>query len=146
MDGRTPEKPMRTALLLPLIGLAACAQTPADTARAAQDRQTTQVRLDKALAGLVPGETTSCIPTTLSSAQTEAYGPTLLYTYGRNLVYRTETTGGCENAGRGDILVTKQLQGRPCRGDIATTVSPTSRVFSGSCSLGDFTVYRRQRR
>ena len=137
---------MRTALLLPLIGLAACVQTPADTARAAQAHQATQARLDKALAGLTPGETSSCIPTLLPSVQTEAYGSTLLYRAGRNLVYRTETGGGCENAGRGDILVTKQLQGRPCRGDIATTVSPTSRTFSGSCSLGDFTVYRRPRR
>ena len=136
---------MRSLLLLPLIGLAACAQTPADTARAAQDQQATQARLDKALAGLMPGATSSCIPTTYPSAQTEAFGSTLLYRYGRNLIYRTETAGGCENAARGDILVTKQLQGRPCRGDIATTVNPTSRSFSGSCSLGDFTVYRRPR-
>jgi hypothetical protein len=135
---------MRSLLLLPLIGLAACAQTPADTARAAQDRQATQARLDKALAGLTPGETSSCIPITYTSAHTETYGPTLLYRVGRNLVYRTETSGGCENAARGDILVTKQLQGRPCSGDIATTVSPVSRTFTGSCSLGNFTVYRRR--
>jgi hypothetical protein len=135
---------MRPLLFAPLIAVAACAQTPADTARAAQARQAAQGGLDKALAGFTRGETTSCIPlASLPSAQTEAYGPTILYRIGRNLVYRTDTAGGCEGISRGDILVTRQLQSRPCSGDIATTVQPVSRTFSGSCSFGDFTAYRR---
>ena len=130
-------------LLLPLAALCACAQTPADTARAAQEQQATQAKLDKALAGLTPGRTTSCIPSTYPNAHTEAYGSTLLYRVSRNLVYRTQTAGGCENIARGDVLVTKLLEGRPCRGDISTTVSPVTHTFTGSCSFGDFTEYRR---
>jgi len=135
---------MRALALLPLIAVAACAQTPADTARAAQERQAEQAGLDKALAGLTRGRTTSCIPSTYPGANTEGHGATILYRVSRNLIYRTDTAGGCENLGRGDILVSRQLEGRPCRGDIATTVSPTSRTVTGSCSFGDFTEYRRQ--
>jgi len=135
---------MRSLILLPLFGLAACAQTPADTARAAQSAQAAQMGLDKALSGLTPGETTSCIPLTYRSAHTEVYGPTILYRVSRGLVYRTDTPGGCEGASRGDILVSKEPEGRPCKGDIVTTVQPTSRTFTGSCSFGDFTVYRRR--
>lgn len=135
---------MRGLMLLPLIGLGACAQTPADTARAMDARQATQMRLDKALAGLTPGATTSCMPITYRDAHTEGYGSTILYRVSRNLVFRTETAGGCENIARGDILVTTQPEGRPCRGDISTTVSPGSRTVTGSCSFGDFTEYRRR--
>ena len=135
---------MRTLMLLPLIGLAACTQTPAETARAAQSAQAAQVGLDKALAGLTRGETASCIPASYPrTASTQAFGSTILYRVSRNLVYRTDTSGGCEGIARGDILVTREMQGRPCRGDIATTVQPVSRTFSGSCSFGDFTEYRR---
>lgn len=137
---------MRLAMFVPLLGLVACAQTPADTARAAQSAQAAQTGLDKALAGLSPGTTSSCIPTTYPSAHTEAYGATILYRVSRSLVYRTDTAGGCENMARGDILVIKEFQGRPCRGDIATTVQPVSRTFTGSCSFGDFTEYRRRPR
>jgi len=139
---------MRPLILLPLIGsligLGGCAQSPAEIARAADQQQAAQIKLDKALAGLQRGATTSCIPSIYPSAHTEAYGSTLLYRVSRSLVFRTDTAGGCENIARGDILVTKQLEGRPCRGDIATTVSPVSRTFTGSCSFGDFTEYRRR--
>jgi hypothetical protein len=136
---------MRALMFLPLLALGACAQTPADTARAAQATQAAQIGLDKQLSGLTRGETTSCMPITERSAQTQAFGSTILYRVNRGLVYRTDTAGGCEGMSRGDILVTRQPEGRPCRGDIATTVQPVSRVFTGSCSFGDFTVYRRQR-
>ena len=130
--------------LLPLLlVLAGCAQTPADTARAAQSAQAAQVGLDKALAGLTPRSTSACLIDIYPPAHIEAYGSTLLYRVGRGLVYRNNTTGGCERVARGDILVTRQVQGRPCRGDIATTVDRVSRILTGSCALGEFTTYRR---
>ncbi|MFN3434777.1 MAG: hypothetical protein ACK4ZY_10295, partial [Sphingomonas sp.] len=71
------------------------------------------------------------------------YGPTLIYTVGRGLKYRTDTAGGCERVGRGDILITRSPQSQLCQGDIATTVDSASRTFSGSCSFGPFVRYSR---
>ncbi|SEN39032.1 hypothetical protein SAMN05192583_2703 [Sphingomonas gellani] len=139
---------LRIATLSPaLLLVAACAQTPADTARQVQVQQATQDDLQRKLAGLTPGKPTSCLPSSLTSArvQTQAFGSTLLYVAGRNLIYRNDTTGGCENAGRGDILVTQQYNGRACSGDIATTVDQYTRSFTGSCALRDFVPYSRPR-
>lgn len=129
-------------LLLPLF--AGCTQTPADTARAAQAQQATQDALQRRLAGLTPGQPQSCLTPTLSSRgiQTKAYGSTILYIAGRDLIYRNDTTGGCEKLGR-DILVSKQYSGRACSGDIATTVDRNTGSVTGSCALRDFVPYRR---
>lgn len=135
---------MRMLVLAPFLGLAACAQTPAGVAAQAQAAQAAQVGLDKALAGLTRGATSSCIPVVMPSAQTQAYGPTILYRVSPGRVYRTDTAGGCEGMARGDTLVVREHQGRPCRGDIATTIDRTSRMFTGSCSFGDFTEYSRR--
>jgi hypothetical protein len=122
-----------TALLLAGWSAAGAADTrPRDT-------------LEGRLAGLTPGKPQSCLPNsfTSSGSSLKAYGPTLLYIAGRNLVFRNDTGGGCENVARGDILVSIQPTGRACRGDIARTVDPVSRTTTGSCGLGDFTPYRR---
>lgn len=134
---------MRLFLALPLLALAACAQTPAETARAAQRDAADADRLNAALAGLVPDKPTSCLPLPpTQQAQTEAFGRTILYRYGRGLVYRSDTAGGCERIARGDILVTRQVGSQLCSGDIATTVDPVARFQTGSCSFGPFTPYR----
>jgi hypothetical protein len=78
---------------------------------------------------------------TQTTSQVEAYGPTIVYTVSRNLKYRTDTTGGCERVGRGDILVTRSPGSQLCQGDIATTIDQSSRTFSGSCSFGPFVRY-----
>ena len=122
--------------------LVGCAQTPADTARAAQDVAATQAALAKELAGLVPQGQTACLPN-LPTKQVEAYGKTILYTVSPRLKYRTETAGGCETLARGDILVTRSNGGAVCAGDISQTIDRTSRFPTGGCSFGEFTVYRR---
>ena len=126
------------------VALAACATTPADRQRAAERAATTEGKLDTALAGLTPGETTDCLPITTRSEQTTGYGSTLLFRVSRGLVYRNETGGGCEGVERQDILVTVSYGGRLCRGDIARTVQPVARVPTGSCTLGSFTKYSRR--
>jgi len=132
-------------LILPLvIALAGCAQTPAQEAAATQRRAAEQQGLAKELAGLVPDKPTMCL-TNFRTRQLKAYGPTLIYSEGRNLKYRSDTAGGCEGVARGDILVTVSPTGQLCSGDIARTVSPTSRIPSGSCSLGEFIPYRKPR-
>lgn len=130
--------------LAPLAGLAlsSCAMTPAQTARANEQRTADQAKLGKDLAGLKPGESKSCLDPLLQTSL-KAYGSTLVYRVSNNLAYVNETTGGCEAVERGDILVTRSNSGRTCRGDIATTVMPGSRTLSGSCSLGSFVAYRK---
>ena len=136
---------MRMFVVLPALALAACTQTPAETAASAQRMAAEQDRLATALAGFTPERTHSCLPSAgRQLAQTEGFGNTILYKYGRNLIYRTDTAGGCERIAHGDVLVTRQFGGELCQGDIATTYDTVARFQTGSCSFGPFTAYRRQ--
>lgn len=132
----------KSLILVPLAALAACAQTPAQTAAAAQAGAAAQVELDKQLAGLVPGKPQDCIDPRWSR-QVKSYGGTILYGDLGTTKYRSDTSGGCERIGRGDVLVTRSYTGRLCRGDIARTIDPTSRFQTGSCSFAQFVPYRK---
>lgn len=134
---------MRNILLVP--GLTLLAGIAATGAIAAADRQLdaeAQAKFDKAVAGLTPGKPMTCLhertPTSLT-----AIGNKLIYRASNRLVYVNDTSGGCENVGRGDTLVTKSFGSGLCRGDIAQTVDLPARIPTGSCSLGDFTPYRK---
>lgn len=130
---------------LMLIGaLAACTPTAAEQGRIDARSAAARTKLDVALAGLTPGKPTSCLP--LSGAQQyqiEGYGPVILYKVNRGLIYRNDTSGGCEGIARRDVLVTRQTGAQLCSGDIATTVDSSSRFQTGSCGLGQFTPYRK---
>jgi hypothetical protein len=132
---------MRLAVLAPvallIAGVALAKDRPLDPV--------VQAKLDKALAGLTPGAPTSCIPLAYPTLSTHTYGRTILYSRGRDEVYRNDTGGGCEAAGNGDILVQVEQEGRPCAGDIIRTVDPVSHISSGSCALNQFVPYRRAR-
>jgi hypothetical protein len=127
------------------LGLTSCSQTPEQRVRTQEANAAAAANLDEALAGLTPGRSATCMPR-FPSTQVQAYGPTLVYTVNRGLKYRTDTAGGCERVGRGDILITRSPQGQTCQGDIATTVDSASRTFSGSCSFGPFVRYSRNGR
>lgn len=103
---------------------------------------TDEQKLATELKGLSPQKPLSCIQD-YGSASIKAYGPTILYKVGRGLIYRTDTAGGCEKVARGDILVTQMISGRLCKGDIAQTYSTTPRRQTGSCTIGEFTPYRK---
>jgi len=139
---------MRLSLLtIPcLAGLTAmvggCAQTPAQSARAAQAAAAAQEALGKELAGLQPRGEMTCLPP-LPSTRVEAYGSTLVYVASPRLKYVSPTNGGCESIARDDILVTRSNGGRTCQGDISQTVDRTSRMPTGGCALGRFTEYRK---
>ena len=124
------------------IALSSCAMTPAETARADAAKAKTQADLDKALAGLTATDTSDCAPPSMQPSSLKAYGSTLVYTVSRKLKYVNRTSGGCEAVDNGDILVTKSVSGRLCRGDIARTVMPSGHMPTGSCALGDFVTYR----
>jgi hypothetical protein len=135
---------MRGITALPALALAACAPTAAERGQMEMRADAAQASLDTALAGLTPGEPVSCLPVSArQNYQIEGYGSTILYKVSRGLVYRNDTTGGCDRIARGDILVTRQPTGRLCSGDIATTIDNVSRFQNGSCALGSFVPYRR---
>ena len=100
----------------------------------------TQAGLDKALAGLTPGNPTSCMPPLISTSGTHVYGKILIYTLSGGEVYRNDTTGGCEGSGD-DFLVVVEPEGRACSGDIVRTVDRSSHITTGSCALGQFVRY-----
>ena len=127
--------------LLALFLLAAYA-TPEEAARTEDQAR---AGLERELAGLVPGEPSQCLPVTARrQLSSRGYGSTIVYRVGSGLKYRSDTTGGCERlAGRRDILVAQTPLSRPCAGDIATTVDPTSGFQTGSCSFGLFIPYRK---
>lgn len=129
-----------SAALLAAALLTGCVQTPAETARQAQDVAAQQADLQKALAGLVPGDTQSCL-SNFQSTNLKAYGKTLIYRVSDGLKYRNDTAGGCENVARGDILVTISNGGQLCQGDIARTVQPVANITTGGCALGAFVKY-----
>lgn len=137
---------MRSLILLAAALMAGCTPTAADTARAVDRAATRQEGLARELAGLTPDAQGGCFSTTLNRGQqsTKAYGNTLLFRVSRNLVYRTDTAGGCEGVGDDKILVTSTPSTQFCRGDIATTIDRASNFPSGGCSFGDFVAYRRR--
>lgn len=135
---------MRSIVMMPLAAavLAACTQTPAETAASTRAAAVTQEALTKELAGLVPGKPQACVDQ-FRSQQVKAYGASIVYQVTGGLKYRSDTAGGCERVGRGDILVTRSYSGRLCRGDIGQTIDPVSRFPTGSCSFADFVPYRK---
>lgn len=126
---------------LVLLLAAACAPTAADNARLARADAVSAQGLERELAGLVPLGETACINPERGAGQWKSFGATAVYSVGRGLKYRTDTTGGCEAQGRGDILVTRTTSSKLCQGDIATTINPVSKTLTGSCAFGRFTRY-----
>lgn len=133
---------MRKSLIF-LIAAGAGAATFAAGAGVSQDRPSrAEADYRKLVAGKTPGKPVSCIDTRFTRPSLSAYGDKLIYRVNSNLVYVSETNGGCSNVARGDALVTQRFQTRQCRGDIATTVDTVSRFPTGGCALGPFTPYR----
>lgn len=108
----------------------------------AREAARNEATLDKALAGLRPGQPVSCIPAARHYDTIRA-GDTLLYRESGRRIYRTDTGGGCFGLSRGDAIVTKSYTSEFCRGDIVHTVDLTTHTPSGSCSFGDFIPYTR---
>jgi hypothetical protein len=129
-----------SALLLLIAG---CAASPRDVAAEQQRHAATADKLQAALAGFSPGTPTSCLPLSYPDVQTTAYGATILYRVSSNLVYRNDTSGGCESMEHGDYIVTVSNEGRTCQGDIGRTFQPSVGIPTGSCALGRFVPYTR---
>ncbi len=127
-----------------LLLVAGCAATPKETARAEADQAQRANKLATRLAGFTPGHPQDCLQNFPGDRSSETIGSTILYVQSPKLIYRNDTTGGCESAEHGDYYVTVSPSGRLCRGDIARTVQPNAgNIPTGSCALGAFVPYTR---
>ena len=121
------------------VGLAAALASPGSSQQHRQ-RQTDQDRLDKALAGLVPGKPVHCL-SHYQATETRTFDNTILYVQGRTKLWRNDPSGGCQGLKNDDILVTRSSSGQYCRGDIVETRARTGGFTTGVCSLGEFVPY-----
>ena len=137
---------MRKAMMIvPLASLLLCGTVSASSASREARYAKEDARLEKALAGLVPGKPRSCIH--LRDAQgTESFDNgkgTILFKVSRKLVYRTDTNGSCNGIGRDRALITRTFGGGDlCRGDIASSADLTAGFTAGSCAMNDFVPYK----
>ncbi|WP_327752547.1 hypothetical protein VVT58_13590 [Sphingobium sp. SJ10-10] len=104
------------------------------------EKQTSE--LERALAGKVAGEKTSCVNRVSQANLTAISNSVLLYRVSGRLVYRNDLIGSCSGLSRGDTLIIKTWGSQYCRGDMATSADLTTGMVTGNCALGDFTPYR----
>ncbi len=130
-------------IALPLLAfVAGCATTPPSQSQLrAQARDA--AKLEETLAGYTAGKPVNCVENR-DLRGPEAYGETtLLFRASRKLIWRTETSGSCDDIKRGDALITHQFSSRLCQGDIARTADLRAGFQTGSCAIGEFVPYRK---
>ena len=100
-------------------------------------------RLARLLEGRVAGEPQNCIRT-LPTAQMQTIDGAA-YVFGRgNTIYIQRTTKP-ERIDDRDALITRRVGNATqlCRQDVATTVDPVTRIFTGAVLFEDFVPYTR---
>ena len=129
---------MRPTIVLALLAAAAA---PA----LARDRDAdSQAALQKQLAGLVPGKSTSCI-SQMPSNQSQTFNGAILYKVG-GTTYVNRFDGSCQLRPDFDILVTSTPSTQLCRGDTAQIIDQAARFPRGFCIYGDFETYTRPKK
>lgn len=104
------------------------------------EKQTSE--LERALAGKVAGEKTSCVSRSSQSNLTAISSSVLLYRVSGRLIYRNDLIGSCSGLSRGDTLIIRTWGSQYCRGDMLTSANLMTGMVTGNCALGDFTPYR----
>lgn len=101
-------------------------------------------RLDKQLAGKVPGEPIKCLPSYRSTDTIRVSDSILLYRSGGNLVYRNDLKSSCPGLARdSDIMVVRQFGSSTCSGDFFHLVDRSSGIRGPTCVFGEFVPYRK---
>ncbi len=131
------------ACILPFAALAACSNMES-TPVPLTEKQTE--RLEKELAGKVPGTPVNCISDFNATNTIRISDDVLLYRVSRNLVYKNNLRSSCPGLARdSDIIVSEQFGSQKCRGDIVKLVDRTSGIPGPVCSLGEFVPYRKDK-
>ena len=101
-------------------------------------------RLDKQLAGKVPGKPEKCLPSYRSNDTIRVSDSILLYRSSGNLVYRNDLRSSCPGLARdSDIMVVRQFGSSTCEGDFFHLVDRSSGIRGPTCVLGEFVPYRK---
>lgn len=133
---------MRSVVPLLIIAtLAACnASSDRMTLTAQADAQT---KLNKLLAGKVPGAPQSCLPNYRANDMVVIDDYTIAFREGSKRVWINKPAGGCNMLGSGPYaLVTHSIGGLGlCRGDIGTVADTLNHSTVGSCVMSDFIPY-----
>ena len=122
------------ASALVLIGAAPAQESPRT--------EKAQAKLDKLLAGRVPGETKVCLKTAATNNPIAIDDRTMLFRDGPRL-WRNELQAGyqCGDLGINKALMTVDRNIQICRGDKVQIVDMKNGYTVGGCVLGDFTLY-----
>jgi hypothetical protein len=101
-----------------------------------------QAKLDKLLAGRVPGETKVCLKSSATNNPIAIDDRTMLFRDGPRL-WRNELQAGvgCSDLGINKALVAIDRNIQLCRGDKIQIVDLKQSTGVGVCILGDFTLY-----
>ncbi|WP_338424672.1 hypothetical protein [Sphingopyxis kveilinensis] len=101
-------------------------------------------RLDKQLAGKVPGAPLQCLPNYRSNSTIRVSDSILLYRASGNLVYRNDLKASCPGLARdSDIMVVRQFGSSTCAGDFFHLVDRSSGIRGPTCVFGEFVPYRK---
>ena len=112
---------------------------------AAADRGNPEARLARAVEGRVAGAPVDCIDTRRFNSSRIIDGTAIVYEGVGGTLYVNRPRAGERSLDSWDILVTRQFNGRLCRGDVVRLVDPSSRMQTGAVFLGDFVPYSRDR-
>ena len=132
--------------VVPVLMIAALAGCNATSERMAVTAQAdAQTRLDKLLAGKVPGRPQSCLPNYRANDMIVIDDYTIAFREGTKRVWINKPAGGCNLLGSGPYaLVTRSVGGLGlCHGDIGTVTDTLNHTTVGSCVFSDFVPYTR---
>lgn len=129
---------MMLGRLLPVVALLATGAVAADSARLS-DRD--QQRLDRTLAGRVPGERQSCVELSRVTGPEPIGTDIVLYRQSARRIWVNRLRASCP-ALRGDSLLIVDVTGSQlCERDRFQVITRPSSIPSGSCFFGYFTPY-----
>ncbi|HVN32026.1 MAG TPA: hypothetical protein VMT45_08555 [Thermoanaerobaculaceae bacterium] len=100
--------------------------------------------LTEALSGRIAGPPQDCVGEADLAGNT-AYGKGVIVfrSHTDETLYVNRPAVGCPGLDFGRAIKTRTPSARLCRGDVITVFDPVSGTEYGSCSLGEFTPYRR---
>lgn len=127
---------MRPWIPIVLLALA----STASTGQARRDAVPDEERFAKMVEGLEPQKPVNCIDLR-DAGNAESIGKSLVFRVSKRLVYRSETSGGCEGRSY-EAFVTRTYGNRLCRGDVVSRADLRSGFSGGFCVAGQFTPYR----
>ena len=104
-----------------------------------------QTEVGRLLAGKVAGPTRSCISRFEAREQRIIDERTIVFSSGRNRLYRADIPGGCTGLDDHSTIIRRSPTGTLCSGEIFEVRDSGTQFTRGSCAFGDFTEYRTRR-